>query len=221
MCGKFTTQMLDWGTLASLAEMRVVFGGPVETVTPMRFATVIRLNDEDVRETARMRWGFARMSANDPVARPDHIHARAETIDSKPTFRESFEQRRGLLIVKTFNEGEEIGPRKTLQYTITPRDGQPLAIAVIWERWVNAKDDELLTFVMVTTPANALIGKITDRMPAVMPESNWPKWLGEEPATAEELKALLQPCDGDWDMQSEKKANPTPPKKPSPQLDLF
>ena len=53
MCGKFT-QMLDWGTLASLAEMRVVFGGPVETVTPMRFATIIRLNDETGRETTRM-----------------------------------------------------------------------------------------------------------------------------------------------------------------------
>ena len=56
-------------------------------------------------------------------------------------------------------------------------------------------------------------------MPAVMPESSWPKWLGEEPATIEELKALLQPYDGDWDMQSEKKANTPPPKKPNPQLD--
>jgi putative SOS response-associated peptidase YedK len=220
MCGKFT-QMLDWGTLASLTEMHAVFGGPVETVTPMRFATVVRLNEDEIRETARMRWGFARMSANDPVSRPDHIHARAETIDSKPTFRESFERRRGLLIVKTFNEGEEITPRRTLQHIVAPLDGQPLAIAVIWERWVNAKDDELLTFVMVTTPANALIGRITDRMPAVVPEVHWPKWLGEEPATAEELKALLQPYDGDWEMTAQTKANTPPPKKPNPQLDLF
>ena len=213
--------MLDWGALASLAEMHSVFGGAVETVTPMRFATVVRLNEEAIRETVRMRWGFARMSANDPVARPDHIHARAETIDSKPTFRESFEQRRGLLIVKTFNEGEEISPRKTLQYTVTPRDGRPLAIAVIWERWISAKDDELLTFVMVTTPANALIGTITDRMPAVIPESTWSKWLGEEPAPTEELKALLQLCDGDWGMVAQTKANSPPPKKPNPQPDLF
>jgi putative SOS response-associated peptidase YedK len=220
MCGKFT-QMLDWGTLASLAEMHVVFGGPVETVTPMRFATIVRLDDDGIRETARMRWGFARMSANDPVARPDHIHARAETIDSKPTFRESFEQRRGLLIVKTFNEGEEISPRKTLQYIVTPRDGKPLAIAVVWERWVNRNEEELLTFVMATTQANELIGKITDRMPAIMPESSWRQWLGEEPATIEELKALLQPCEGDWEMRAQTKANSPPPKKPNPQLDLF
>jgi putative SOS response-associated peptidase YedK len=220
MCGKFT-QMLDWGALATLAEMHSVFGGAVETVMPMRFATVVRLNDAEIRETARMRWGFVRMSANDPTARPDHIHARAETIDSKPTFRESFERRRGLLIVTTFNEGEEIAPRKTQQYTIMPRDDNPLAIAVVWERWINRNEDELLTFVMVTTPANALIGKITDRMPAVLPESSWPKWLGEEPATSDELKALLQPCDGDWEMRAQTKANPPPPKKPNPQLDLF
>jgi putative SOS response-associated peptidase YedK len=30
-------------------------------------------------------------------------------------------------------------------------------------------------------------------MPAILAEEDWAKWLGEEPATAEELKALLVP----------------------------
>jgi putative SOS response-associated peptidase YedK len=28
----------------------------------------------------------------------------------------------------------------------------------------------------------------------ILAEANWPKWLGEEPATEQELLALLQPC---------------------------
>ena len=49
---------------------------------------------------------------------------------------------------KTFNEGEEVG-KKTIQHTITPNDGKPMAIAVIFERWEHDDGSELLTFVMV------------------------------------------------------------------------
>ena len=33
-----------------------------------------------------------------------------------------------------------------------------------------------------------------NRMPVILPESAWPQWLGEAPATPGELKALLRPC---------------------------
>jgi hypothetical protein len=100
--------------------------------------------------------------------RSSGLHARAETIDSLPTFAEAFVHCRGLLIVSTFNDGKEVSPTKTIQHTVTPRDGRPIAIAVIWERWTNGREDELLTFVMVTVPPNKLIRTMTDRMPAVL-----------------------------------------------------
>jgi putative SOS response-associated peptidase YedK len=128
------------------------------------------------------------------------MHVRAETIDSLPTFAEAFVHGRGLLIVSTFNEGEEVSPTKTIQHTVMPRDGRPIAIAVIWERWTNGPEEEQLTFVMVTVPPNKLIGTITDRMPAVLQPGDWPKWLGEETASLAEVKALLAPHEGDWDM---------------------
>jgi hypothetical protein len=31
-------------------------------------------------------------------------------------------------------------------------------------------------------------------MPVILAEDDWPKWLGEEPATEEELLGLLKPC---------------------------
>ncbi len=48
-----------------------------------------------------MRWGFSKARASD--FKPDHMHARAETIDSRPTFSEAFAERRGILMVDTFN----------------------------------------------------------------------------------------------------------------------
>ena len=35
------------------------------------------------------------------------------------------------------------------------------------------------------------VGEIYDRMPVILAEADWPKWLGQEPASEEELLALL------------------------------
>lgn len=215
--------MMSWGALHELSEfLDAPDDGAVETVMPMRDASIIRLDKNGVRETVRMRWGFARAGATSPSQRPDHIHARAESLDERVTFREAFKNRRGILVVKTFNEGEEVTPKKTRQHTITPRDGKPMAIAVLWEDWEHDQGRKLSTFVMVTVAANTLISSITDRMPAVIQPEDWAKWLGEEPATPDDLKAMLKVFDGDWDMAPEIRQPPPPkPKPPSPQGSLF
>lgn len=218
MCGKFV-QMKDWEAMVELAELVLSTShGLSETITPMRVASVIRLNADGKREVARMRWAFVPANAADQNIGTQFIHARAETIEEKPTYRDAFFNRRGLVIVRTFNEGKEITPTKTEQHVITPRDGKPLAIAVIWERW---RKLPLESFAMVTTAANALIGTITDRMPAVIAPEHWGRWLGEEPASVDELKAILKPFEGDWDMEAAARAKSPAPKKPSSQQELF
>jgi putative SOS response-associated peptidase YedK len=218
MCGKFV-QMKDWEAMVELAELVLSSShGLSEKITPMRVASVIRLNADGKREVARMRWGFVPANAADQNIGTQFIHARAETIEEKPTYRDAFFNRRGLVIVRTFNEGREITPTKTEQHVITPRDGKPLAIAVIWERW---RKLPLESFAMVTTAANALIGTITDRMPAVIAPEHWGRWLGEEPASVDELKAILKPYEGDWDMEAAARAKSPAPKKPSAQQELF
>ena len=143
MCGKFT-QMMQWRELVTLADLLAAAPSAAETVTPMRMATVIARDEDGARRAVRMRWGMAGRHARDPLAGPKHIHARAETVDTLPSFRESFLHRRGLIAVSTFNEGKELTPTKTEQYVVTPKDGRPLAIAVIWERWTDRHDGELL-----------------------------------------------------------------------------
>jgi len=212
--------MMSWGNLVALADLLGAPDTALETITPMRFATVIRLDAGGTRETARMRWGFVPRWERDPVKGSKFIHARAESLDEKRAFAEAFARRRGLLVVHTFNEGKELSPRKTEQYVVTPRDGLPLAIAVVWEHFGEAHAGSLETFAMVTVPANRLISTITDRMPAVVAPEDWAKWLGEVPAHAEELKALLRPFEGAWDMAPEK-GTPSPKTRPESTPELF
>jgi putative SOS response-associated peptidase YedK len=191
-----------------------------EFVTPMRFAQVIRLNGEGQRETLPMRWGFMDRRAKTPIERPQHMHARAETIDTLPTFRDAFAHGRGIVVVRTFNVGEEVSRTRTIQHTITPNDGKPLGLAVIWEEWTHRTEGRIFTFCMVTTPANALIRRVTDRMPAIIRPEDWSVWLGEIRAPLEQVKALLAPYEGDWRMK-EAARKPKASTKNDAQANLF
>lgn len=224
MCGKFT-QMMSWSDLVAL--MRALGGGSamtdsaggddsgdrVETATPMRGARIIARDANGERQVVMMRWGFEAPWERGKLV----IHARCETVESLRTFRDAFAGRRGILVCRTFNEGEEVGS-KTRQHVISPRDGRPLAIAVIYQQAVAPDGSPFWTFAMVTTPPNALIATITDRMPAVLRPGDWAQWLGEEPATTAELKAMLKPYEGDWEMTPQEPprqaVSPKPPRAP-------
>lgn len=221
MCGKFT-QMASWAEVVAFSRPLTAIpdDAPVTVSTPMRLAKVIRLGEDSAREFIPMRWGFSK--PENPSFKPDHMHARAETIDTRPTFAESFAERRGLVVVSSFNEGEEQPGGKTKQWVIRPKDRKPIAIAVIWEEWAGDQGSEP-TFVMVTTPPNPLIARVTDRMPAVLRQQDWPVWLGETDASLTDVKALLKTFDdeGAWEMSEQASSKSSKPAKTKPQLDLF
>ena len=212
--------MMSWRNVCDLSDLigRVEPFSPDDLVigTPMRLCQVIHLDESGKRTNSAMRWGFADLRADSPLDRPKHMHARAETIDELPTFAQAFASRRGILLTKTFNVGQEMPGGKIVQHTVTPRDGKPIAIAVIWEKWENRGEGTLLTFVMVTTPPNTLIASVTDRMPAVLAPEDWPLWLGEIDAPTAQLKSVLRTRSGDWSIaEQEKPPRPKPAHKQS------
>lgn len=223
MCGKFT-QMASWKEVVAFSQPLVAIKeeGPVTVSTPMRLAQIMRLDESGRREMVPMRWGFSKHGVTS--FKPDFMHARGETVDSKPRFCDAFGERRGVLLVETFNEGERLESGKTKQWVIRPKDRKPLALAVIWEEWTGESGAMELTFIQITVPANPLISRITDRMPAILHQEDWPIWLGERDAKLSEVKSLLRTFDdeGGWEMSEQsaaKKPAASPP--PKPQMDLF
>ena len=86
-----------------------------------------------------------------------------------------------------------------------------MAMAGLWDEWTGKKTGEhIKSCTIITCTANALIGKLHDRMPVILAEENWAKWLGE-PATNDELKALLVPFRDDaltmWPVNRQKIGN--------------
>ncbi|MBV9692896.1 MAG: SOS response-associated peptidase family protein, partial [Alphaproteobacteria bacterium] len=173
MCGKFTA-MASWRKVVAFSQPLEEAGD--ERVT-YRVAGILPVIVHDREAAARkivpMQWGFPH--PRDP-RRPQPIHARSETIDTTAAFAQAFRDgQRGIVAMRTFNEGEEVGS-KTVQWTVEPADGAVRGLAFIWRRFeIEGRDGPVLACAMCTVPANALIAPITDRMPAVLEESDWPR----------------------------------------------
>jgi len=85
-------------------------------------------------------------------------------------------------------------------------------MAGLWVEWTDKRTGERIkSCTIVTCPANALVGALHDRMPVIVTEEDWAKWLGEVPATNDELKALLVPFGDDaltmWPVNRQKIGN--------------
>jgi putative SOS response-associated peptidase YedK len=64
--------------------------------------------------------------------------------------------------------------------------------AGLWTKWKDPKSgDEALSCTILTCAPNDVMAGLHNRMPVA--DGDWLKWLGEEPATQDELFALLKP----------------------------
>ncbi|HKU54044.1 MAG TPA: SOS response-associated peptidase family protein [Rhizomicrobium sp.] len=227
MCGKFTA-MASWAQVVAFSQpltMDRYQGANDEPLTlkVMGAVQVIVWDEAQQRRTViPMRWGFPHPK-NWRVPQP--IHARSETMDELKTFKRPFlSGQRGIVLMRTFNEGKQVAPSKTEQWTIDPVPAYMSGAAFIFDSFNVPEPDfsPLRACVLVTVPANALIQSLTtehaesDRMPAFLDPADWATWLGEggnDPAAA---KAACKTTEGvRWTMTkeerkaSQKRAKPT------------
>jgi putative SOS response-associated peptidase YedK len=225
MCGKFT-QMASWAEVYAYASLiGASANDSVRVFTPMRSNPVVHLDETGARRVTVMGWAF---TDRKPQGRriPKHMHARGETVHRLPTFADAFRFRRGITWVKSFNEGEEVdvlyddgapnGKKWTRQWTYTPKSGEAAIIGVIYDT-SNVGGGPEYEYVQVTTPANAVIGKVTDRMPLVLRPEDVAVWLGETDAGEDEVRALIRTMEfGEgWDAAPEDPTKQPPrPRRP-------
>ncbi len=146
---------------------------PDYNVCPTQSVAVVTA--EDARRLRPMRWGFLPHWYKSPTDGPLLINARSETIAEKPAFRAAVRSRRCLVPVTGFYEWHRTKEAR-LPWFVTRADGTPLVLAGIWQDW---GDDQMPTFAVVTTEANAAMAPIHNRVPLVIEEKDWALWLGE------------------------------------------
>ena len=148
---------------------------PRYNIAPTQDMMVI-VDSDGERGARRMKWGLVPFWAKDPAIGNRMINARCETLAVKPAYREAFAKRRGLIVVNSYYEWRRNVSGPKTPFRIHRIDDGPFTIAALWERW-GPREGPLETCTVVTTDANAPMGRIHDRMPLIIAESDTDEWL--------------------------------------------
>jgi len=167
---------------------------PRHNIAPTQPVPIV-LRDGGKRRFLLVRWGLIPSWAKE-VPASLLINARAETIAEKPSFRGPFRHRRALMPADGFYEWKAEGKGPKQPWLIRRVDRAPFAMAALWETWATAEGSEIDSCAIVTCEANATLAPIHHRMPVILDEKDWEKWL--DPATPlKEAQALLRPAPDD------------------------
>ncbi len=185
MCGRFTLHSRDRIRLKGLSPLDL----PLEArynIAPSQ--NVLAIADFGKGREARMlTWGLIPSWSTDGKG---FINARAETLEEKPRFSESFRLRRCLIPADGFFEWKRTGREKRPFY-FQWRDEPPFAFAGIWDTWSN-RGDVVTSCAIITTAANELVDELHDRMPAILLDEFQDAWL--DPTTDRAvLTRMLKP----------------------------
>jgi putative SOS response-associated peptidase YedK len=167
------------------------------------------------RSADYLHWGLIPFWADDPSIASRMINARAESAAEKPAYRHAFRKRRCIVPASGFYEWQKVGAdvkgkgkgagsrggtRGGVKqpFYVHREDGQPLALAGLWERWrpKDEPDAEPIDSVTILTmqPTDQL-AELHNRMPVILHPDAIDTWLsGGDATTAEgqtEDEALL------------------------------
>lgn len=180
MCGRFTLKTAPRVKLVGLRDYDFLFE-PRYNIAPTQEVIVVA-DLGDGPELTKLAWGLISRSADGKLL----INARSETIDTKPSFSESFRKRRCLVLADGFFEWQRTGKARQAYY-IQLKDKSPFAFAGIWDSSRPQK-----SCAIVTTTANKVLEPIHQRMPVILHPESYRHWLDPRTDVAS-LREMLAP----------------------------
>jgi putative SOS response-associated peptidase YedK len=188
MCGRYSFAIEDALILERFGlRVRTAIYKARYNCAPSQNLAVIANDIPD--ELRFFRWGLIPSWAKDASVGNKLINARAETVNEKPSFRNSFRSKRCLVPATGFFEWERKAEKTP--YLIRLKNGEPFCFAGLWDKWVTADGEIVPSFTIITTSPNSLMAKIHDRMPVILNREDEKRWIVPHPDPS--LAELLKP----------------------------
>ena len=122
-------------------------------------------------EVMGMKWGLVPSWAQNNEIGNKLINARSETLNEKPSFRDSLENQRCLVPADGFIEWKGKKP-----YYIRFKDHRLFAFAGLWSTW-DSGEKPLHSYTIITTEADKTLYSLHSRMPVILHPENYEKWF--------------------------------------------
>ena len=168
---------------------------PRYTVAPTQEIPIVRRSRDGVRHASFARWGLippGSTAGRRGAART--INARSETVFERSPFRRAVRDRRCLVPATGFLEWKKEG-RARWPFHILPAEGSMWAMAGIWSPWRAPDGSGRVTFSVLTTKPNDRVAALHDRMPVILDEAAYSRWLDPSVTERESLEPLFVPID--------------------------
>lgn len=130
----------------------------------------------------RYQWGLIPAWSKTDEIKKYTLNAKVETIEEKPSFRDSI-GKRCLILCNGFYEWQwldEKGKNKK-KFLIKVKDQQAFAFAGLWSNWTDPNTGEIIgSYTILTTEANELMSRIHNskkRMPIIVKPEEYELWL--------------------------------------------
>ncbi|MEC9422793.1 MAG: SOS response-associated peptidase [Nitrospinota bacterium] len=143
---------------------------PSFNIAPSQISAVVTQKSEVVG----MKWGLVPSWAKNNQIGSKLINARSETINEKPSFRDSLENQRCLVPADGFIEWKGRKP-----YYIRFKDHRLFAFAGLWSAW-GSGEKPLHSYTIITTEADKTLYPIHSRMPVILHPKNYEKWFFDD-----------------------------------------
>ena len=191
MCGRYVSKIdADVERHFNLTKVPLDFAS--YNVAPGTNVPVVRQSESSERELVLMRWGLIPHWAKEEGIGYKLINARAETVDSKPAFRQPFKRHRCLIPANGFYEWRKTQSGEVPYYTHR-MDDSVIGFAGLWDIWTNPEGDRIESYTIITTAANELIKPLHDRMPLIIAPDDYGVWLVGNVNEASEVLGLSSP----------------------------
>ena len=157
---------------------------------------VVVFNESGQLVAKPMRWGFIpNWSKNEKMSR-NTFNARDDRVAESATWRYSLGRKRGIVLANGFFEWKKTGGFKQPMY-ITPKEEEIFQFAALYDSWINTRGEKIDSCAIVTTPSNAFMSSIHDRMPMILDSQSLPIWLESKITDLDRLRSLLIPASED------------------------
>ncbi len=199
MCGRFAyysaheAMVQLFGLGADTPEIE-----PRWNIAPTQFVPVVRADSAGLRRLTMLYWGLIPHWAKEKSIGARMINARAETLSEKPSFRTAYRQRRCLVLASGYYEWQALADAKQ-PWFIHPPDDMPLAMAGLWETWIESPDQPPLeSCAIITTEAQGAIAKLHHRVPVIIPRAHYARWIDPSLRDTAAVQDLLRaPADAE------------------------
>lgn len=159
---------------------------PQENINGFDYPLTPVIIDENPKIITHYNWGLIPSWSKDDEIKKFTLNARIETVDEKPSFRNSV-NKRCLIIANGFYEWQWMdskGKSKN-KFEIGIGNDDLFAFAGLYSLWVDTITGEIKnTYTIVTTEANPLMAEIHNinkRMPIILKPEDEIKWLEHQP----------------------------------------